>query len=255
MIKKVIVFDMDETLGHFYQMGTLWHILNEMSNKRLTKQDFFSMMDQFPGVIRPKIVETLYYLAQVKAEEKQNGSRNRTIVVLFTNSHSPKKWPTWIKEYLEMKIGAKVFDKVIATYKFNGKIVEPLRSSHMKSYSDLMRIINVSGQPSILFLDDQEHPLMTHEDVDIYPLEPYVKLYRLQYILDTIKKSPLMRRVSQNSVINDHNSLIFVLGHRLHINWNQMRNNYLHFYNLMTKAKGPATGKIHQKVRYFLNSN
>jgi hypothetical protein len=243
---------MDETLGHFYQVGTLWYFLNAMSNETLTKEDFFMMMNHFSAVIRPKIIETLSYIAQVKYQENKNKSNDRIMVVLYTNSESPKKWPTLIKDYLEMRVGEKVFDKVIATHKCNGKIVEPLRTSHMKSYSDVIRILNITDQTKILFLDDQEHPLMKHAAVDIFPLEPYIKLYRSSYLLDTMSKSPLMKKILQTSVIQDKRSFVIVLGSRLQNHASQMRHIYQYFYNKMNETKGRTTGKIHQKVKLFL---
>ena len=46
--KMVVVFDMDETLGSFVQMGIFWDALQEYFMHSLTDEDFFDVLDQYP---------------------------------------------------------------------------------------------------------------------------------------------------------------------------------------------------------------
>ena len=45
--KKIIVFDMDETLGYFTQLGIFISILEDNIKRRITNQEFNLLMDLF----------------------------------------------------------------------------------------------------------------------------------------------------------------------------------------------------------------
>ena len=65
---KIVVFDLDETLGYFVELGIFWDCLdyflkeetiNEI-NTIISKQDYFNeILDLFPEFIRPNIVSIL----------------------------------------------------------------------------------------------------------------------------------------------------------------------------------------------------
>ena len=50
----VIVFDVDETLGHFTQLYTFWSLLSEYINNT-NEIIFFKLLDIFPNFLRPSI--------------------------------------------------------------------------------------------------------------------------------------------------------------------------------------------------------
>jgi len=65
---KVVVFDLDETLGYFLELGKFWELLhkyfslnifNSVNIVKLTQQDFNDMFDLFPEFIRPNIYSLL----------------------------------------------------------------------------------------------------------------------------------------------------------------------------------------------------
>ena len=45
----VVVFDLDETLGHFEQLSIFWDCLKHYFDHTLNKQDLFNMFDLFLG--------------------------------------------------------------------------------------------------------------------------------------------------------------------------------------------------------------
>lgn len=45
--ERIVVFDLDETLGAFVELGIFWDALDNNLNK-LTKQDFFDILDLYP---------------------------------------------------------------------------------------------------------------------------------------------------------------------------------------------------------------
>jgi hypothetical protein len=68
---KIVVFDLDETLGYFTELGIFWdclkNYLKQESNKTiLTQSDFNDVLDLFPEFLRPNIINILTYLKKRK---------------------------------------------------------------------------------------------------------------------------------------------------------------------------------------------
>ena len=61
---KVVVFDLDETLGYFSQFGQLWNEL--IPNKDI---DFNELFDLYPEFLRPNILEILQFLNEKKKKK------------------------------------------------------------------------------------------------------------------------------------------------------------------------------------------
>ena len=181
MLNYCIVFDMDETLGFFAQISRLWLTLQEIYNYKLRNQDFFELCNLFPKILRPNIIQTLKYINKFK-------SKNLSKIILYTNNTGPKWWPYLVTEYIEHKIGYKVFDVIIPGYKTKGSC----RTSALKTYDDLIRCSNISTKDKICFIDDQphrklaEHKQVTHIYVNAYNYfytntDIFKKLNKLHY--------------------------------------------------------------------------
>jgi hypothetical protein len=84
-----------------------------------------------------------------------------------------------------------LFDKIIAAYMINGKVVEPGRTSQNKTYDDLLRITGISNQAEVCFVDDLNHPEMRHENVLYLNVKPYVKTLSTDEMVRRYLKSPL----------------------------------------------------------------
>ena len=173
--QKIIVFDMDETLGCFVQFGIFWDALQEYFNYTLTDNDFFEILDKYPEFIRPKMLSILKYL------KKKKQKRHLSQVIIYTNNQGPKSWAYKIKDYFHYKLNYQLFDKVICAYKVNGKINEVCRTTYQKTITDFLRCCNLSNNLKICFIDDQYHPKMEHPIVDIITVKPYT--HDLPYIV------------------------------------------------------------------------
>ena len=66
---KVVVFDLDETLGSFTELGMFWEALQDYFDGQLTDDDFYKIVDMFPEILRPNIVTILNYLKREKEKE------------------------------------------------------------------------------------------------------------------------------------------------------------------------------------------
>jgi len=167
---KVVVFDLDETLGYFVELGVFWDCLKINNEKRIIMNEevFHKVLDLYPEFVRPNIIEILNYLKE----------RKKTLcchqLMIYTNNQGPPQWATQILSYFEQKINSRLFDKIIAAFKINGKRVELSRTTHNKTFDDLMKCTKLPLNTEIFFLDDVYHPEMCHKNVYYINIKPYV---------------------------------------------------------------------------------
>lgn len=167
-INYTVVFDLDETLGHFVQLGIFWDTINAYHNKNLSDEHFFFILNLFNQFLRPKILKILKYLKDKKIENTCDK------VMIYTNNQGPKEWTNLIKSYFHYKLNYPLFDQVIGAFKIHGKIIEPNRTSHDKSVKDLIRCTKLPEDTQFCFLDDQYHPKMNNDNVVYINIKPYV---------------------------------------------------------------------------------
>lgn len=170
---KIIVFDLDETLGCFTEIGIFWEALENFYEISLLNESFYDVIDLFSDFLRPNILNIIKYVK----DKKINNECNK--IMIYTNNQGPKSWVTMISNYFNNKIGYKVFDNIIAAFKIGGKIIEFNRTSHYKSVEDLIRCTRISPNTEICFIDDQYHPLMNVNNVYYINAKPYV--YSMPY--------------------------------------------------------------------------
>ena len=164
---KIIVFDLDETLGCFTEIGIFWEALENFYETNLLNESFYDVIDLFSDFLRPNILNILEYIK----DKKLNNECDK--IMIYTNNQGPKTWVTMISNYFNNKIGYKVFDNIIAAFKISGKIIEFNRTSHDKSVEDLIRCTRINPNTEICFIDDQYHPLMNMENVYYINVKPY----------------------------------------------------------------------------------
>ena len=165
---KIVVFDLDETLGSFNEMGIFWETLEKYYGHTLVEDKLFEVMDLFQEFIRPNIFNILEYIK----EKKLSGECDQ--VMIYTNNQGPKSWVKMISEYFNSKLDFTIFDKIIAAFKVKNKIVEMCRTSHNKSVEDLVRCTKIPADTEICFIDDQRHSLMEQDNVYYINVKPYV---------------------------------------------------------------------------------
>ena len=164
---KIVVFDLDETLGYFTQISIFWDALEQFYGHNLFSDKFFEMLDVFPEVFRPNMLKILDLLQQ----KKKTGKLYK--IIIYTNNQGPKSWVNMISDYVKLKNGNAVFDHIIAAYKIRGKQIEQKRTSHEKSVTDLISCTNIPANAEICFIDDLYHPLMDKENVYYINIKPY----------------------------------------------------------------------------------
>ena len=170
---KIVVFDLDETLGYFMELGMFWDALKAYIKHKQIKQNmnqsfFNSILDLYPEFLRPNIIIILNYLKNKK--EKNHCDK----LMIYTNNQGPLEWANYIMNYFENKINYKIFDQIIAAFKVKGKRVELCRTTHMKTHSDLIKCTKLPEETQICFLDDVYYPDMSNDKIYYINVQPYI---------------------------------------------------------------------------------
>ena len=64
---KIVVFDLDETLGYFTLFGMFWECLINIFKEKTLNQNYFNeILDLYPEFIRPNIINILKYIKKKK---------------------------------------------------------------------------------------------------------------------------------------------------------------------------------------------
>jgi hypothetical protein len=190
---KIVVFDLDETLGCFTQfsivLNCLKNYINIKNKSNLTTDDFNNILDLFSEYLRPNIINILNYLRK----KKQTNICHK--VMLYTNNIGPREWVEKIIAYLERKIDYKLFDQIISAFKVNGKIVEVCRTTNEKTYDDFIKCTKLPLNAEICFIDDIIHPEMATDNIYYINVKPYYYDYSFEEIIKRLKKSETIKRI------------------------------------------------------------
>ena len=113
--KQVIVFDLDETLGCFVELGAFCDTIEKYNRKKLNFEEFYKIMELYPEFLRPNILKILNYLK----EKKEEGNIYKVFV--YTNNQGPKEWAQRIIMYLERKLTKtkRISTRKLTLYLFN----------------------------------------------------------------------------------------------------------------------------------------
>jgi len=169
---KIVVFDLDETLGYFVEFAVFWDCLNlylfKNNRSELQQSDFINILDLYPEFLRPSIMNILDYLKN----KKQTQCCER--IMIYTNNQGHQNWTNNIVTYFETKMKYKLFDKVISAFKINGKRIEICRTTNNKTYDDFVRCTMLPKNAEICYLDDNFYPEMMHKNVYYINIKPYI---------------------------------------------------------------------------------
>jgi hypothetical protein len=187
---KIVVLDVDETIGYFVELGIFCDALTRIAwnnDPRTQYAHFNQLMDAFPEFLRPNILELLKFLKMKKNAQECAG------VLVYTNNCGPRAWVEHITRYIESKLGEPLFDQIVAAFKVNGEIIEVGRTTNDKTYEDLLRCTKLPPNVEMCFLDDQMHSQMEHAKVYYINVKPYVHQLSVNTLIDRFMKNPALR--------------------------------------------------------------
>lgn len=167
--EKVIVFDLDETLGNFTDLEILYVNINKVLRKN-NPINFHDLLNIYPEFLRDDIIKILKYIY------KKKKSKEFHKLYLYTNNQSINNIVNLIIEYFTKKIVKNndiLFDQIIYAFKINNQIVQVGRSSHEKSFKDLIRCTLLPSNTAICYVDDHEFDEMKKEKIYYIQPKPY----------------------------------------------------------------------------------
>ena len=196
--KSYIIFDLDETIGQFVQLGCFYKGLIQYFNKVPTKNDFYQLLNRCNKYFRPKIFEILNHIKVHKLKDQN------LKVIIYTNNQGGKSWVTKIKDFMELKIQYRLFDRIIGPHKIRHELYEILRSTESKCYDDLVKIIDCNDKEDILFLDDNFFTDMLKDNVIYLLVKPYRYYYTNTELINIFLSYNTIENVDQftNYMIN-----------------------------------------------------
>jgi len=185
-LNKVIVFDLDETLGYFQEFGILWNSLQIKYSNQINFDNklFNSLLDLYPELLRPNIINILDMIAK----KQNNKAFQPLLLMIYTNNNGGKKWVNLITKYFESKVCNLHFDKIINAFKIDDKIIEPERTGYEKKHSDFLRTTKLSKDTKICFIDDTYHPQMEHDNIVYLHIKAYTYNLSVNIFLNRLKK-------------------------------------------------------------------
>ena len=185
---KVVVFDLDETLGSFSDLYLLWtgtkHIYPEFN-------DFIKLLDLYPEFLRHNILVILQYLYTKKLENKCDK------IYIYTNNQClSREWVSLIMKYFNDKISSSgsilLFDKVISAFKIGNTSIELGRTSHEKIFTDLICCTMLPKNTEVCFIDDTEFIQMKQDKVYYICPKSYVHPLNVTEIVERLIESNIL---------------------------------------------------------------
>lgn len=203
---KYIVFDLDETLGHFSQLGLIVDIIEHTFMIHLTQHSFNELCETYIQYFRPNLVQILNIIKNIK-------SNNSNIkVVIYTNNIGPKSWTEQIVSFLETYVNFKIFDYIVGGYSNYMGRIELCRTTPNKVPFDLINCINANKNSTFLFFDDQHHSYMLDKNITYIRLNPYEFNYKNKDIISLFLKTNLSKYLLN---YYNYNYYIDILTNRL----------------------------------------
>jgi hypothetical protein len=202
---KIVVLDVDETLGYFVELGIFCDALTRIAwNNDHSAQyaHFNQLMDLYPEFLRPHILDLLQFLKIKKSTNECAG------VLVYTNNCGPRIWVEHITKYIESKLGDSLFDQIVAAFKVNGEIIEVGRTTNNKTYEDLLRCTKLPPNVEVCFLDDQMHSKMEHAQVYYINVKPYVHQLSVDTLIERFMNNPALRSTTAINATDFRNQVI-----------------------------------------------
>ena len=191
---KVVVFDLDETLGYFLEFGVFWEVLLLYAKPMniLTQEIFNKVLDLYPEFIRPNIFIVLKYL------KRQKSTGLCRSVMIYTNNTGPSEWVNFIKNYIHEKMEYNLFDQVIGAFKVNGKILEICRTTTEKNKEDFIRCTKLPENIEICFIDNDYHENMHQRDIYYINVNSYIHAIQPNVMIDRFMSNSVSRQLVQS---------------------------------------------------------
>ena len=251
---KVVIFDLDETLGSFSDLYIIWTgisniitIDNDTINNTIL---FTNICDLFPEFLRCNILPILAYINEQKKAKKCHK------LYIYTNNKCSKQWANQLLDYISNKLISNyhldandiIFDKIILAFKINNEYIESLRTTSSKTFDDLIKCTMLPITTEFCFIDDCKHDKMIHDNVYYICPSPFnhnLKRY------DIIKKLVLYFNNNTSSINLSSSPLL--ISQDYWNSWFSLHNSVNDNLHFSYKKECTITLKILQHIKDFFN--
>lgn len=235
-IPNTIALDLDETLGSFSDLETLWSSIKSYDNSITI--DFNKLLDLYPEFLRYGILSILEFLYH----KKKKGLCDK--IYIYTNNQCSPEWCKLIAKYFDYKLNTDVelFDKIICAFKINNKIVEVGRTTHNKTYSDFIKCTLLPKKTMVCFIDNTYFNDMVNDRVYYIQPRSYIHHVSSDVIIDRFLNSGLFNK----SISNPHR---FLLADHLYSDFS--KKGFIHNTNI-SKKELEIDIHVAQKVMYYI---
>jgi len=186
---KAIVFDLDETIGHFSNLRQLNNAFEELLERPLKQLEFNELLNLYPEFLRPGIVTILEFLEY----KKEQGGLHKAY--LYTNNQCGKEWVDKISTYIDTKIKShsKLFDDTIYAFKIKNKVIDFRRTTNNKTHEDFIKCTMLKDTTTELcFIDDNKYLRMCNDNVYYIRPRPYVhSMTKEEIIIRLMENTPV----------------------------------------------------------------
>jgi len=205
--KKIVAFDLDETIGSFSHLHILWKAIMRFGNASIKKEQeslFFNLMEMFPEFLRYNIINILKYLCKKK--------ENKIIkLYLYTNNKCGSPWVEMIIKYLEKKVNhTNIFEKTICAFKIRNKIIEINRTSNDKKVDDFINCTMIPKNSQICFIDNSYYQEMINDNVYYIQPRPYYHGLNISNIIYKFIHSDIGHYIINESTLKDSYSSFLI---------------------------------------------
>jgi hypothetical protein len=217
--QKIIVFDLDETIGCFVDLNILWNKILKKVKIDCNQNVFNSVLDLYPEFFRTNIFHILKFLHK----KKKNGECKK--VFLYTNNNCGNDWSSMIVEYIHYKMNIApelLFDDIVDSCEFDSR-----RDTHHKTYNDFVNCAMLSKNATIGFIDNSLHKGMKHEKVYYIKPKSYYHPYSRNEIVEKLINSKVYKKLFTNieienellKLLNNYNNIIYNDHYIADFNW------------------------------------
>lgn len=238
-MSKALVFDLDETIGHFTHLLQLIHAMEALINRDLKQEEFNELLDLYPEFLRPGILIILDFL-YLKTLQTNN---NDVKLYLYTNNKYGKEWVQKIVKYVESKINivneVPLFSEIVYAFKHKNKIIDLRRKSNEKTNSEMIECMTiVEPSTEICFIDNTLHEKICSDKV--YYIKPRAYFHNLS-------KTTIIQRLLEYIPV----SVAPFNRDKLHnLLYTYCKDNY--YTSSLSSSDSEVTRKIMYHIRTFL---
>ena len=147
-------------------------------------------------------------------------TRNCNKLLIYTNNQGGEFWSSKLIAYFEKKIKTSLFDQIISAFKINGKRMEICRTSHDKSYHDLIKCSKIPLHAEICYLDDTYFPKMSNKNVYYIHVKPYIHDLSFEEMITRYQESGLgvsfIKNDFKDNMLQNMNNYLFTYTPKTH---------------------------------------